>query len=94
MANNASVETYERLIAAVQRFRKRNLEIAGQLCRCSDNAIKAMNGDTTSEELQKHIHEVIKKMGDIETKAETLQKALKGTYDSLKANEQGGGYKI
>jgi cell division GTPase FtsZ len=83
MAQNASVEAYERLIAATRSFKKKNLEIAKELLNCSNVAITAMNGDTTSTELKKVIDKILKKMSDIDDQTEVLKKNLEDTRDLL-----------
>ena len=83
MSDNTTIEAYERVIDATRTFKKRNLEIASELLKCSNAAVSAMNGDTTSEELQAFISGVVAKMGQIDEKAESLKKALESTRDSL-----------
>lgn len=83
MEQNATIEAYERLISATRAFQKRNLEIAKELLKCSNAAITAMHGDTTSIELKAYINEIMKKMSDIDIRAETLRKDLEDTRDRL-----------
>ena len=83
MAQNATIEAYERLISATRTFQKRNLEIASELYKCSNNAIAAMNGDTTSLELKSVISGIIAKMNQIDEKVDVLKKDLEDTRDSL-----------
>ena len=83
MSQNASIEAYERLIAATRTFQKRNLEIASELYKCSNTAIAAMNGDTTSVALRDFIITVMKKMDDINEKTEKLKKDLEDTRDKM-----------
>ncbi len=83
MAQNASIEAYERLVSAVRTFQNRNQEIADELLQCSNNAIAAMNGDTTSEELQSFINGITSQMSNIDAKAEALRKNLEETRDLM-----------
>ena len=83
MAQNATIEAYERLITATRTFQKRNLEIARELLKCSNVAITAMNGDTTSEKLKEFISGIMGRMSAIDEKAEALKKDLEDTRDQL-----------
>lgn len=83
MAQNATIAAYERLISATRTFQKRNLEIAAELLKCSNAAIQAMHGDTTSVELKTFIGGILKKMSNIDEKAESLRKDLEDTRDRL-----------
>ena len=83
MAQNATIDAYDRLISATRSFQKRNLEIASELLKCSENAITAMNGDTTSVELKAVIGGIISKMSQIDEKAGALKKDLEDTRNKL-----------
>lgn len=83
MAQNATIDAYERLIAATRTFQKRNLEIARELLNCSNTAITAMNGDTTSIALKEFITGIMNRMSVIDEKAEALRKDLEDTRDKL-----------
>ena len=83
MAQNATIEAYERLISATRIFQKRNLEIASELYKCSNNAIAAMNGDTSSVELKSVIDGIVARMNLIDEKASVLKKNLEDTRDRL-----------
>ncbi len=83
MPENTTIKAYDELINAVSVFQKRNLEMQLQLDRCSNTAIKAMNGDTTSEELADFIKKITSKMDEIDMKATALKKGLENTRDDL-----------
>ena len=83
MSQNTTIDAYERVIDATRTFQRRNLEIASELLKCSNVAVAAMNGDTTSVELRTFISGVVAKMNQIDEKAETLKKDLENTRDSL-----------
>lgn len=83
MAQNATIEAYDRLITATRTFQKRNLEIAKELLQCSNAAITAMHGDTASMELKAFIGKIMQKMSDMDQKAGALKKDLEDTRERL-----------